>query len=222
MDRSFQRVGALFLLAASSAVLASACADNESSFFIQGCLVEPVDSCTVTASPSSAARGGGTLDASFGFGYSCPLLIGNQLVPRGDATKLRTETSRIEVYEADVEVFDDAGNSLIAYTVPTNGFADPGSTTQPGYGVAHVLLVDSQTAQANANKNLISSVRLRGRTLGGTELESNEWQFPITVCSGCLCNLAPCQMGTSESAGTNCHVGSDDLVDCRLGYASCQ
>ncbi len=222
MGRSFQRASALLFLIASSSVLASACVDNESSLFIRGCLVPSSSDCLVEPTSSSAVRFGGVLDASFLQGYSCPLLIGNQLVARGDADRLRTETSRVQITGADVEVLAEDGVSTLAtFSVPASGFADPAQRSNPGYGSASVLLVDAQTAAQNIGKTVISRVVLLGRTLGGIDVESGAWEFPITICSGCLCNQTPCVTGATDDPVSPCNVGSDDPVDCRLGFAAC-
>jgi len=236
---SFQRkhIGASAGLLLLGAVLTEGCADNEGSIFIRGALVVPTDTCEVIPDPSSPTRFGGTLDTAFAGEYSAVLLIGNQLVRRGNTATVRVETSRVQFFEADVTVLSSAGDELAAFRVPVSGFADPGTTGEPGYGAAQVVLIDAVTAQslgAQAGSSgliqeVVASVIMRGHTLGGRDVESGAWQFPIRVCQGCLVffpgeaddtatTTADCD--ARNDAPANCHVGIDDPVDCRICSAS--
>ncbi|MFO0756030.1 MAG: hypothetical protein U0359_06045 [Byssovorax sp.] len=230
MVRSLRRLGALVFLGAAVGSFMPGCATNASSLFIRQCQKVPADTCEVTADTSSAFISEGVLDVAFGRDYSCPLLVGNQLVPRGDPNKVRTETSRVTIYGADVRILDangdpvaNASGDAAEFFTPTSGFADPGTSTAPGLGLANVVLLDVQTAAAQLDAHpggvlLISGVTLHGRTLGGNELTSEEWQFPIQVIPRTSsCDLSPCVNGDTDKPKANCHMGLDDAVDCRLG-----
>lgn len=193
MKTPWMKALAIALLAASTGVLAPACADNESSLFIRACLV-PDDSCSVEPSPETAFRSGGSMDASILGEYSCVLLLGNQLAPVGNDS-LRTETSRIQVYAFDVTVTDRLGAVVGEFSSPTSGFIDPGQAPSAGYGAVGATLVDFNTVQKVAaqgeaegrSQPVIATVIARGRTLGGTEVESAPWSFPIEICRNCGC-----------------------------------
>src|SRR4051812_5372872 len=94
------RAGAVAFLAGGGALLSSACVQDESSIFIRGCLAVPKDTCTVQASTTSDFELQGSIDGLYRPEYTCVVLVENQLVARGDVTKLRTETSRVELYRA--------------------------------------------------------------------------------------------------------------------------
>ncbi|MEO7328083.1 MAG: hypothetical protein ABI193_05870 [Minicystis sp.] len=233
MVRSLRRVGALFLCLAAIGTLNPGCAADdglEGALFIRQCQAVPSDTCTVTADSSQLALSGGTLDVAFGHNYSCPLLVGNQLVARGDPNKVRVETSRIQITGADVRILDANGDPVAKadgspqeFFTPTSGFADPGTSTSPGFGLADVVLLDVQTAakQLVAHPNgviLIAAVTLHGHTLGGNELTSGEWKFPIQVVPRTAsCDLSPCVNGDTDQPKPNCREGLDSSVDCRLG-----
>jgi hypothetical protein len=221
MGQSLQRTVAFLVLVASGGVLASSCATNESSLFIRGCLETPQDTCTVSPDVSATQIFAGRLDPAQGTGYNGILLFGNQLVARGNSTQLRTETSRIEVQSADVTIYDSTmATTYITYSVPASGFADPGTSTQPGFGAVKVLLIDAVTAAAHPGTTLVAGVILHGRTLGGLELESGEWQFPVEVLQrGALCYLDPCRSGVigADMPIVTCHPGYDSVTDCRQG-----
>jgi hypothetical protein len=201
-------------------VLGTSCVANESSLFVRSCLFLPEDTCKVTFDSSSAVRLAGTLDPAQS-DYYCPLLVGNQLVARGDTKTLRTETSRIEIHTAIVTIYDSIkSKTYTTYSVPATGFADPGSSSQPGFGGADVLLLDRVTAREHPGETLLSGVVLQGRTLGGLDVESAEWTFPITVTGPeQLCNLSNCQAGVkpTDSLKLTCRPGVDITTDCRQG-----
>jgi hypothetical protein len=231
MHVTVRRAGAVALLAAGGALLSSACVRNESSLFIRSCLAVPRDTCTVQASTNSAFISDGVIDAAYveRAEYVCSALIENQLVARGDPTKLRTETSRINLYQAEVQVLDDDPTSPSAfaqYTVPVSGFADPGNGTEPGLGITDIVMIDAKTlADLGQRANdtgkqqlVVASVVLHGRTLGGLEVESNEFRFPITVTkySKCIEPIGDTCLFSTQLPTPDCLQGQDARVDCRL------
>lgn len=209
-------------------MLPSACVRNESSLFIRECLAVPRDTCTVQASTNAAFITDGFIDAAYRPQYVCTALIENQLVARGDPTKLRTETSRIQVYQAEVQVLNDDPESPSAfaqYTVPVSGFVDPGNGTEPGLGITNIVMIDAVTLQALGNtaetnrkqQLVVASVVLHGRTLGGLEVESNEFRFPIRVTrfGGCVVPAGETCQGSTQKPTPDCLAGQDSGVDCR-------
>jgi len=234
MHVHLKRAGAVAFLASAGALLSSACVQDESSLFIRSCLAIPKDSCIVQPSTTAPFLTGGFIDAVYRSEYTCDALVENQLVARGDVTKLRTETSHVEFYEAKVQVFTTdqppklvvrADKSVAQFTVPITGFADPGMGGQPGLGVAGIVLLDyatlsglkDQAAASGGFERVVAWVTVKGRTTGGLEVHTNEFKFPIEVCSGCRCMKSgsdPCAGGASKPT-PDCEVGQDGPVDCR-------
>ncbi|MDC0749778.1 hypothetical protein [Polyangium mundeleinium] len=227
-----RHVGSLTALLALGASLGAGCAENESSLFVRGVLKFPEETCEVTAEASAPVIFRGTLDVAFSSEYSAALLVGNQMVRRGNAATLRTETSRVIFESADVHTFDSAGNELAAFSAAASGFADPATGAEPGYGIAHVVLVDSGTSAtvvggANAGPvEVLARVIVRGHTLGGEEIATGEFQWPVDVCRGCLVSFPgeaddPLQPGrdcsiTDDGPTGVCRPGVDNAVDCRV------
>lgn len=232
--------GALGLLIAGTAVLVPACAENDSSLAIIGVLVPTTDTCLVVADITSPQYKEGTFDVAIGYQYAASVLVENQMVPRGDPNKLRTETNSVQLYSADVQVQDASGATLARadgssaeFTVPISGFVGVGLGGVPGVGFTNVLMIDSATAKDLAGSlkgqalNLIASVVIHGRDLGGNEVKTGAWAFPITACDGCLVECPPkasdpllakgpnC-LSTAEDPKPNCRLGLDTAVDCRL------
>lgn len=189
------RLCALALLTASGGLLASACADNESSLFIrQRLAMERTGECTVSCSPSEPAWFQDAIDSAYVGSHSAMLLVGNQIVQRGDSDVLRTETSRVELYEAEVRLSDMEGNAVNeGYVVPINGVVDPGTSSNAGYNCTEVLLIDGatmddlriQAAELRRDVEVLATIVIRGRTLGGQEVETAEWSYPVRVCFNC-------------------------------------
>lgn len=241
-----RRTLAAALLLAAGGLLGSACADNESSLFIRGCKLRSGDDCSVDNEVSGTYVSKGFVDAAFYKEFYCDLLVGNQVVQRGSSDQLRTETSRIELYEADVRVVDLGGDpvayqdgSSVEFTVPITGFVDPGSGSDPGYGLASVTMLDGGSlvslrgslAAPQDRTEVIAYVKVRGRTLGGQELESPEWPLPISACSGCRCVNTPDPICCVTPADTACsdlddpaldQCTSSDVYDCRILGQTCQ
>lgn len=242
MNDWFKRGLALSMVAGAITVGASACADNESSLFIRQVLVPSGSDCSYSADPGSAALMLGVMDLAFTREYWGGLLVGNQLVGRGSADVLRAETSRFRAEGAEVEIETTGGELVNSFTVPVSGFADPGRGTEPGWGVVHAVLIDGATGEALASSfaegqrspvvgRVVVVVKVYGRTLGGQELETGEFRFPINVCYGCLVSFPPdatdpllptpnCANVGSASADLPCFLGQDEPVDCRLCQSS--
>jgi hypothetical protein len=233
-----RHVGVLALLLVGGLVFGSGCAENRSSLFVRGAMVVPTDTCEVTADAAAPMLFRGLLDVGLAAEHRGVLLVGNQLVRRGNNATLRTETSRIQLSSADVEVFDALGGSLGAFSVPVSGFADPGSASEPGFGAAQVVMVDSASATAalaggKGPVEVVASVILHGETLGGVAVDAGEWRYPIDICNGCSVFFPPgsddpanfpiADCNILDDATFNCHSGIDSATDCRScpGVAAC-
>ena len=61
-------------------------------------------------------------------------------------------------------------------------------------------------------------LNLRIRIFGTTntqDIESDPFDFPLYVCSGCLiANLLPCPFNGAGNDGNECNVAQDNYVDC--------
>lgn len=227
-------------IAVTAGLLAPACADNESSLFIRDC-IPPIfqqQSGCVVPEPNDATFfiASGTHDAALGSEYGCWLRVGNQVVQQGSSDQIRTETSRINLYAADVRLTDLAGNALtytdgsaVEFSVPISGFVDPGdgSDGEAGYGYANVLMIDQATSEALAGQivggggemDVLAGIIVYGRTLGGQELETPEWFFQIRVCVACACVQSGASYDPTVMSGGG--TGSDFACTADLGAVPC-
>jgi hypothetical protein len=217
----------------------SACVDDDSSMYVEGVLALNPPNCELAADPGSPQLLRGTLDVAFLTSYQAPVLVGNQLTPRGDKKQLRTETQGVELEGAEVTVTSASGDVLEEYTVPAGGFVHPSSSESPGYGMALVTLVPnrlgeqlrSQLGARGASRTVIAEVRVFGTTLGGTKITSGAYTFPIDICLGCLVdfpldaiedtgNGRVCAGSTEDVESTQCVRGQDSVIDCRTCAAT--
>jgi hypothetical protein len=197
------------------------CADNDSALFIRSVLaLEPGD-CVASPQPEATSLAFGVYDLGLADGsYFAFLLVGNQLSRQGDRDKVRTETSRIALRGADVEVRTVDGATITTFATDGAGFADVGTATEPGYGIMPAELLPAGAAEGLTRVNV--SVRVVGETLGGSEIRSSELIFPINICRGCTVSFPADAVdsvtGTcaGEPAGPSaCLPGQDGPTDCR-------
>ncbi|MBI4706133.1 MAG: hypothetical protein HY744_33985 [Deltaproteobacteria bacterium] len=238
------RVFALAAAVGGFALLTPACADNNQTIFIrQVQAMTTSDKCIVQPDTGVLFRSHGFLDVAMRGSYDAWLLVGNQLVRRGLEDRLRTETNRVQLYEAEVTVYDFAGNPVTccvgdsctegSYTEPISGFVDPAISSNAGWGLAGVTLIDPMIAGCLYGldaQTVVSRVKIYGVTLGELEVETDYWDFPITVCTDCL-GCVPYQSEDDDWV-CPCLPGQDESHDCRMevrddkknfeGFLACQ
>ena len=246
MKRIWGHAVSLVAFALIGSAVMPACADNDQSIFIHHALAPPTSRqngvCLYQPDPTAAGLFEGVLDIAVRDNYFAVLLVGNQLIARGDPTTVRSESNRVHVDGAIVRVSDPQG--VIAdseFTSYATGFADVQSNNTPGYGVFGVTAIDGPTKDkiAGTVPNLfqthlfIANIKAFGKTLGGVDLESGEFQLPIRVCNGCLVSFATgddpakdgidCKLSLASAASSGgsttvlpCSPGQDESTPCQL------
>jgi hypothetical protein len=247
MKRFWGHIWAASFTACIGGVVLPACAHDDSSLYIVQVVYPPKGDLTLGclyAAPSPTVPGlfNGIIDVGVSSSYSPVVMIGNQLSSRGDQTQTRTETNRIQIRGAVVRVTDSQGNQISTFTSLTNAVIDPEVGSAPGYGLASITIIDPGTSDSvkgslpnrGARKTLVSYFKVFGQTLGGTYVESGEYQYPLQACNGCLVQfpaesedptqpvpncLAPLSSSASgggSNAAVPCVMGQDQPLDCRL------
>lgn len=202
----------------------SGCADNHSTLFVVGVLARSDDCSGYIFDPGQPRLGSGLMDKLMVDGYSAGLLLGNQLVAQGNNDQVRTETSRIALQGAEVRLTQaETGAQLAHYTTTISGTVDPSPSTNPGYFGAVVMMIPAGLDLDPGE--YLSSVRVFGETLGGQDVESGEFVFPIVVCDGCSVvvggevtasgDCLPPQGATLDV----CAAGLDGPTDCSVCQA---
>lgn len=233
------------------AVAASACVHDDSTLFIRNVLAQQLvtngQQCLYTTDPTQTFISSGTLDLDFLDTYNAVYLVGNQTVPVGNPSTPNTETSRITIQGGIVRITDSSGNQLKTYTRYTSATIDPLQGTDPSYSPVFLTILDATTVESfratvsaptHPSVRLVTYARVYGYTLGGDYVESDEFEFPIDLCQGCLIRFAPqdinpmwpapnCGNATASGASSlpiPCNPGQDDTIDCSqcAGIADCQ
>ena len=231
MNRLCARALTTTALAALAGCVFPACAHDDASIFIRHAMLPPA-SCIYQPDPAQIYMPQGHVDAAIATSYSPWFLIANQLSARGSTEEVRAETSRVTIQGAIVRVVDPADGSVqMDNTVLTSAALDPSAGTTPSYVAVSVTTMNSAAlahfdpAKGNPARLAVAYVRVFGQTLGGQSLESNEFQFPISVCHGCLVVIPVDARSTgwctqahpaSSSVVTPCQVGQDQPIDCSL------
>lgn len=248
------------------ALLGSACVEDIGAMLVvhnerlgQGCEFAPA------LEGNFLARG--TLDITLANRYVMFPTIQNQLQPSSEVKIVpqgggggAVGDFRDTLNEGNAIVLEGATVSFttppnVTFTLPQNVFIPVSGTVQPTSVVTTALEVLSveignivRQAPEFFNGNafirgnvvtVLVSVKFSGRTSSGTEVESNEFTFPLDICAGCLVVYAPgtlfldddnsltCDEGKASLEGdvtgaantnitTPCFIGQDDPVDCRL------
>jgi hypothetical protein len=231
MKRVWGHVLAGLTLLAGGGAVVSACAHDDSTLFVRNVLAPQLvangNACVYTDQPTQTFIASGVLDIALRGSYDPAYLVGNQLVPRGDPTAPKTETSYVTIDHAIVRVTESqSGQQISTFTARTSATIAPSSGTTPSYEPIFVTTLDPSTladarianvVSGGGTKKLVTYVRFFGKTLGGQSVESDEFAFPVDVCFGCLVGFsAPCTAsgGSSQSQPVPCTPGQDQAIDC--------
>lgn len=237
-------LGQTFIVGALGAIVMAitpACAENNESLFIRAALAPATNrqggTCTYSNDPTQPALFSGKVDVGVRDSYSSILLVGNQMIPRGDANNTRAESSRVHVNGVVVRVTDPNGGLIGEFTSLATGFIDPQLNNQPSFGTIAATTIDAPTMARIAegmsvgqSKLVAANVKAFGRSVGGVELETGEFQIPIEVCVGCLVSFSgaddpatpnlDCSQPLPETGGATdefpCVPGQEEVTPCQL------
>jgi len=249
MKRFWMHTMGVVMSICGTAVLAPACAHDDSSFFLDAVLAPPqgaTTGCVFTSDPTQPSFSFGVLDvaaeAVFANAYYAEFLAGNQLIPQANQELVMTETSRIIIQGAVVTITQADGTAIPGsespYTAPGAGEVDPSNGGNPGYGPVEFEIVDASTITALSKQlalfereTILTYTKAFGTTLGGDHVESNTFEFPILVCNGCLIEFdtdttrepQPNCFGplpTTSGGQAPCYFGQDVSFDCHACNAT--
>ncbi|MBX3258991.1 MAG: hypothetical protein KIS78_18660 [Labilithrix sp.] len=237
MNRLFGQALAVAAFGVLATALTPACAENDQSIFIRSVLAPSINRqggvCTYTADITQPMLSEGVLDVGIADSYVASLLVGNQLIPRGNALSVRAESNRARLNGAVVRVSDPSGATLSEFTALGSGFVDPALNNLPSYSAFFVTAIDPASVQRIADqvpvgqtRLLVANIKVFGQTLGGVDLETGEFQYPIRVCNGCLVDFSTgddkatdaldCSLPLGDSNQRPCSLGQDEPTPCQL------
>lgn len=220
-------------------LLASCLAEPVSITILQIQRVDPA-SCVATADGAGGlARG--RVDVAISRGYVVHPLVRNNMydvrqVNQFNEADGRTQNTDVLLTEAVVELsaLDELNANLPARrVVPFVANVLLNQVSAVGVEVLDAAMieairqspefldidVENQLRPQRTTLTLIATIKYRGRTLDGNEVESNEVNFPITVCNGCSVYYPPEAEADGERS-PNC-LGRTDLEDIELPEISC-
>lgn len=203
------------VLAVGTALLGAAalpsCATNDSMMFIIGVYARKSGACTPKPEQESPIWAKGVIDTLFANDYTAALLVGNQITQRGSREQLRTETSRVILKGAEVQLETLEGAALAdPFSSTATGFVDASTGTDPSLAIMYATLIPASVVPSLPNGTLLAKVRVFGDTLGGQEVESAELAFPIEVCRGCLVSYpSEARDPTADGTEYQCKVADD-------------
>ncbi|MBX3222152.1 MAG: hypothetical protein KF795_16665 [Labilithrix sp.] len=238
MNRLFGQAVAVVVLGVVATAFTPACAENDQSIFIRNVLAPAQNrqngQCVYTADTTQVFQSEGLLDVGIADTYVATLLVGNQLIARGNTQSVRAESNRARLNGAVVRITDPGGGVISEFTALGSGFVDPAQNNLPSYSPFFVTALDPASIQRIAqdvpvgqSRLLVANIKVFGQTLGGVDLESGEFQYPIRVCNGCLVSFATgddpatpaidCTLPLPDNAqGQPCVAGQDETTPCQL------
>ena len=234
-------------VASAFASLIPSCAENNQTIFIRQIQALHAPDCTVTGDVQAFTTPTGFLDVGVASSYVVYPLVGNQMLARGDSKQNKVEPNRVQIQGAEIELVEPTGDKLGGiggfpnpYTVIASGTIDPTTSADAVYNFTAVELIPPvflqayrktlATAGIGASRTIHAKIKVFGKTLGNTEVETGVFTYPINVCYGCSvfvpAEAVDPKLGGRNCAGTSttsttttsktiCIAGQDDRTDCR-------
>jgi len=209
---------------------ATGCVDSgEVLFIIQNQVpTRGENGCVIPAARGTEFRGRGVVDTQGLFGYQVyPVAESRAEVVNGDSI---ARTVTVRGAEVSLEFQDDLfppealaemkTNGLTEFTQRFSGSIDPtgGQATFTVNVLSPVLLQKlGGLVSGDTITYAIATIRIVG-TMGGGNIKSDPFEFPIDICNGCLihdlgaCDALP--VGFSAAKGGECNPFQDAPVDC--------
>lgn len=171
----------LLSLCSVGALTAGGCADNRTTLFISGVAgFQAGDTCEIDVSLSGTQLLSGSYDPLPGVPYYAWLIVANGMQPLGDNDTLRPETSRIQLQGAEISISSASGGGAApAFTINFAATIHPDESEDPGLAVLPVPIVPPTLNLAPGDYQV--GIVVFGETLGGTDVESGDFSFPVTV-----------------------------------------
>jgi hypothetical protein len=245
MKRIWGHVLSLFVAGCAASAMMPGCATNDQTVFVRGALAPSNNRvngvCTYTGDPQQTQLFFGFVDLGLSDSYFSVLLVGNQLIPRNDPTANRAESNRVHINGGVIRVSETDGTTIREFTSSATGFADPSQNGLPGYSSIGLITLDAPTKDLILNtppglpnrqaiKTVLLNIKVFGRSLGGVDVESDEFQLPLQICKGCLVDFSTgndplqkpnpnCLKSTSAMGAAMtvkpCIFGQDEVVPCQ-------
>lgn len=167
-----------------SVISLGGCVEDRTTLFIAGVYSFAGETtCEVEVSLTANQLAAGFYDPGTGAPYQMYLLVANGIQPLGDNDTLRPETSRIVIEGAVIRVTESLGGAGVTEFTQNLGFVvNPDDSEDPGLAAVGIPAIPAGMGLPDNEYTIFVSVF--GETLGGIDVESSEFAFPVTVQSG--------------------------------------
>ena len=221
------RLTAFLLSSASAAALLSGCAadsGDEGMYVLKA--VAPGDGCTFTSEESEAFIGHGRYVIGAPAPYRIIPQIKSKLTADDDRLEARTiqiHGARVNLTFADPSMAEGIDESLLRFQSlfsaplePNGGVTDAIFDLIPE-GLSKALAAKLASTTTPVETEVIAKLTVYGDIVG-SEVVSQEWQFPVTMCTDCILkDLGPCSELSPSAVvrpGNACSPYQDGVADC--------
>ena len=205
------------------ALALTACAPGNPGLVVLN-VVAPSDACVYDTQNAQYFQGAWDLSLDPSPGYGAAFRVGNQLLSlssTGNFGPPMSDPNLVFVQTLEVELRDQTGAPIAfgglpnPYTVASGGGAiAAGDGMSGGEGLVAATVIPGVYAaelRGFAGSTIVASIRALGTTLGDAAVLSNEFDFPVALCMGCL--LPGCLMDSSGDpiCTPSCTPGQDGV-----------
>ena len=181
----------------------------------------PGADCVIPTDSAGAFLSRGIIDVNSTGGYLfTPLVLSDAEANEVAARRFFAEGADVDIefVGANIPTVSGGLESSISFRTLISGSIDASATSTFAFEiVSPALLADLVDDVTPTNPvQLVASVKLVGN-LEGNDVESNTFNYPVEVCSGCLTNVIGACEGLEEtdiSSGGACNPAQDGITDC--------
>lgn len=211
---------------------------GDESFIVRDNLAPAESACTFTAELGSATVSRGIISTQSPTPYLFNPLLESRVVAAEGKESLRTilvKGAHIDLTVGPTEVVDAAGGVTLDSTTRTYQFDSLTSAALPPNGGLATAQFDAVSLQAIADvraaaggNRVHAQAVVKAVVFGdfyGEELDSNSFQYPVTICNDCVIgttfgDCATIPAGVMVRAGNPCSPFQDGVVDCCIDKAN--
>jgi hypothetical protein len=246
MKTSRRRLFAAAALALFSLSMASGCSEEEAQAFFVSLNMRPDTSCELKVTGGQQAFiSSGFLDLAVTNEYwMFPQFI-NGLTESNEVTGLGPEQLRLDnntISLKGARVYYDIGDVGLGTLspalelpqhqyIPMTGFVEADAEGLTAIQivpplVGEILRFAPKLQKRYSSAQMILRIVFEGKLLDGSLVKSNEFEYPVTVCNGCLISYGVAPSSCCDPAfwedipDAPCILGQDDGIDCRLCCAT--
>jgi len=182
------------------------------------------DACTFTSSAGEAFLPHGTISTYATSGYKLIPQMQSRitaLAGQEDQRTILVRGARVDIAFADSSLDDLKADGLTHFEALFSAPLPPNGGIIDGFfDLVPIGLIEAIAARAGTTERyrteLIATIKVFG-DMAGSEITSQDFQFPVTVCNDCVVNIVgacPLPLGSTVSAGNPCNPYQDGVIDC--------